>query len=128
MSIFKKFLLEQNMNTIKKEIVYKAQQIYDDWNQEDGIDDIYGSGGICDEIARSIGNIMVDNGYNVKDGWDDEHAFMIAYNKSRAYIVDIPPEVYETGYGYKWKKKKNVKFKPSDVYIEEIPIEDIEEE
>jgi hypothetical protein len=33
------------------------------------------------------------------------------------YDIDIPPEEYETGGGYTWRKIPNVKFTPQQVIV-----------
>jgi hypothetical protein len=54
----------------------------------------------------------VDNG-----GMGDQHVWLIVYDKKRAYEVDIPPSVYESGGGYTWKKQEGVKFSEDDISI-----------
>lgn len=99
-----------------------AQEIYDSWDQNDPDD---GGGGICDEIANQISDIIVSTIPDVQimeGGQDgDDHAFVIAYNDTEAYTVDIPPDVYETGGGYCWQKIPDVQFQPDDVSIDELP-------
>lgn len=87
-----------------------AQEIYDDWDEEDG------SGGICD--------LIVDHWMGLFDQFDvelevgghdgDDHAWLLVDGK---FWVDIDPRTYETGGGYNWKKIEGVKFSPSDVQI-----------
>ncbi len=56
----------------------------------------------------------------------DDHAYLIVYNDSEAYIVDIPPGVYEEGGGYNWQKKPDVTIQASDVIIEPINRKDLD--
>ena len=56
----------------------------------------------------------------------DDHAYLIVYNDVEAYIVDIPPEVYEEGGGYNWQKKPNVTINAEDVGIEPIKRSDLD--
>lgn len=56
----------------------------------------------------------------------DDHAYLIVYNDVEAYIVDIPPGVYEEGGGYNWQKKSNVIITASDVIIESIKRSDLD--
>jgi len=102
-------------------IAKAAQAIYDEWEQEDQCD----LGGICDEIAREVMGIIAQHAHcEVTDGGHDgdDHAWVIAYNKNKAYGVDIPPETYETGGGYCWKKIPNVTFKPTDVHVWDLQL------
>ncbi len=112
----------------REDIINAAQKIYDSWEQdEEGIDEELGSGGICDRISSEIGNILAYAGVDTIDGGQDgdDHAYTIAYNTEKAYIVDIPHGVYETGGGYSWRKIPRVKFSVSDVGIWEIPVSDV---
>jgi len=51
----------------------------------------------------------------------DDHAFIIAYTDDKAWIVDIPPSVYEIGGGYRWQKIEGVVLEEDDILISEIP-------
>ncbi len=114
----------EKINNIKKEIenllplmVKEIQKIYDEWTQDDyGVDEILGTGGICDQISQKTGEILAQHGFDIVEGGmdGDDHAFIIAIKNKTAFIVDIPPYVYETGGGYSWKKRPNVVFSPKD--------------
>lgn len=111
-------------------IAKKAQAIYNDWQQdEEGFDDCYGSGGICDEIADAIVNVLttVDvNCYteNYADrGFNHTSVTAIDYTRREAFEVDIPYTVYEIGSGYNFEKIIDVLIKPEDVYINELDFE-----
>ena len=102
-----------------------AQLIYDQWDQSGEEGDLQsGFGGICDEISRAIGGVIVENipDVDITDGGQegDDHAYLIAYNDTEAFAVDIPPNVYETGGGYSWQKVQSVRFKPNHVLIEPV--------
>lgn len=107
---------------MRQNMAQAAQGIYNQWDQNDPDDSC---GGICDEIANQISSIIVSNIPNVEiteGGQDgDDHAYVIAYNQLEAYSVDIPPNVYETGGGYCWKKILGVIFTAQSVEIDEIP-------
>ena len=51
----------------------------------------------------------------------DEHAYIIVFNDTEAYEVDIPPGVYETGRGYSWKKIEGARIEPENVVINPVP-------
>ena len=114
-------------------MVQEAQKIYDDWEQdEEGMDDAIGSGGICDQIAEAIMGIISMNisGVEVTLGGQDgdEHAWSIAYNHHKEmYGIDIPHQKYETGGGMSWKKIPGVKFELEDIEIWKIDDIDISE-
>lgn len=109
--------------TLAPEFAQVAQREYDSWQQDaDGMDDELGTGGICDKIAEAIGEILAENGFDVVPGGQegDDHSFYIALSEGRAFSVDIPYWIYETGGGYVWKKKKGVVFSPDHVEFIEL--------
>ena len=115
---------------IRNDIVIAAQKILDEWiPDENGIDEVYGSGGACDAINNKIQNIMSRNGFDIIDGGQDgdDHAYTYAVKDNKAFVIDIPPNIYEYGAGYNWTKKPGIILKPDDIYIDQIPIEDVSE-
>jgi hypothetical protein len=105
-----------------------AQQVYESWEQdEEGVDPMLGSGGICDEIARDMGMIMSQAGFDLVDGGADDHAWNIAIMDGKAFSVDIPCRLYESGAWYSWRKKDGVKLTENDVQIHEVPYEDVQD-
>lgn len=117
-----------DFNSLQMLIVDLAQEVLDSWQpDEDGIDDDFGGGGVCDEINRHIQSVLVDAGFEVYEGGQEgsDHAFTYAVKDGKAFYVDIPPYVYETGSGYSWKKLEGVRLKPSDVVINEISLDDL---
>ena len=97
----------------------------DEWNQdEEGFDEEFGSGGICDQISNAIIDIVNSNIPNVNfiDGGQDgdDHAYPVIYDDTKAYIIDIPPYIYEIGGGYVWRKIPNVILTVNNIMIEEI--------
>lgn len=111
--------LRQQLETLRPQIATAAQNIYDQWQGEN--DEEIGAGGICDEIANEVSNIITSEIDDIKlDDWGhegDEHAAIIARRGEEAYLIDIPYSLYETGGGYSWKKIEGVKLEPSDVQI-----------
>ena len=127
-------LYKQLLN-LRPSMVVAAQTIYDEWQQnEEGTDEIFGAGGICSEISNAIGSIIVSNieNINITEGGQDgdDHSWIAAYNDKEAYGVDIPPNIYESGGGYSWKKLNNIIITPDDVIIWklDIPIGDFDNE
>lgn len=123
---------EFNEDEIRKtapKIAKLAQDIYDSWTQDaDGIDEEFGTGGICDAIASEMSGIMSEQGWHVSQGGQegDDHAYIVVTDGKKAYEIDIPPHVYESGGGYSWKKKEGVKFSEDDVAINEVPLEAVD--
>ena len=107
-----------------------AQKEYDAWDQdEDGVDEEFGTGGICDRIAEAFSEVLsrLPNVEIVEGGQDgDDHAYVIALTDTEAVAVDIPPRVYETGGGYSWKKRQGVRFDSSDVVLDPLDRGDFE--
>ena len=110
---------------LRNDLALSAQKVYDDWEQDDeGIDEIYGSGGICDDIADAMCDVINNKTnygcfhlYNEHDC----HTSIYVYDDTtkQIYNVDIPPYVYEKGTGYNWKKINDVSFNVNHIYIDE---------
>lgn len=125
-----KTLLEE-IKSLMPQIISSAQEIYDDWEQNDqGEDSQYGCGGICDSISKAISDVVNSNIRDVEifDGGQDgdDHAFIIVKKDNEAYAIDIPPGFYESGGGYCWVKKRGVTFTPEMVDIYKVHAEDLE--
>jgi hypothetical protein len=116
--------LYQTINNLKKDLVVAAQNVYNKWEQdEEGHDEWYGSGGICDDIAEEMCNVIYrKTNYNCFYLYNeyDCHTSIYVYDRENReiYNVDIPPYVYEQGTAYTWKKIPNVQFFENDVTIE----------
>ena len=112
--------LGQQLSALRPQMASAAQNIYNQWEQVDGMDEEFGGGGICDEVANAISNVILGiEGVETTEGGQDgdDHAYVIAYNQTEAYSVDIPPGVYETGGGYNWTKIPDVVIDASNVSI-----------
>jgi hypothetical protein len=106
-------------------IAAKAQEVYDLWEQDvDGMDDEYGAGGICHDIASAIvgelGELGVENALTVHSAVGENHVFVVALVEDGVYEIDIPPQVYESGGGYVWRKIPGVVFDETSVVIGKI--------
>jgi len=112
--------LETELLQMRGKIVQTAQQIYNEWDQDDN--DLYGGGGICDEICNAIGDVLDAHDINWTEGGHegDDHAYAIAYTDDESFAVDIPAYVYETGGGYSWQKIHDIQILPNDVNIIEV--------
>ena len=109
-----------------------AQKVYDEWEvDEDGLDDVYGGGGICDDIASAMGDVVsraLDDVTVVDGGQDgDDHAFIVVLTDTEAVAVDIPPSVYERGGGFSWEKIPGVRFDSGDVVLDHLRRRDFDD-
>lgn len=122
--------LATRLETLRPDFAREAQKVVDGWEQdEDGEDEELGQGGICDRVANAMAGLAARAISRVKvtDGGHegDDHAFIVVYNAKEAYAVDIAPEVYETGGGYRWRKRKDARIAASDVAIWAVPREHV---
>jgi hypothetical protein len=115
-----------------------AQKVYDQWDQShpDG-DPELGFGGICQDIAAAISDVVSSLGFNagtMSAQCGEQHVWCIAYNEYQdeaegvqyeAYHIDISPYVYETGGGYTWKKIPEVVFDANHISISPMPSTDV---
>jgi hypothetical protein len=131
MNIQKFSLLESNNYSEKllrllarKKILPEIQDVYSNWKQdENGIDVMLGSGGICQDIAEKICSVLIENDIEcttVSQEIDEQHVYTVAKMDDGVYIIDVSPYTYETGGGYNWKKIPNVIFEESDIIIKRI--------
>lgn len=111
-----------NKNVMDK-LVAVAQRQYDAWEQNDeGYDEEMGYGGICHLIADDLAGILSEHGIDcstVSSSWE-QHVYLVGKFKEGVYMIDIPYHVYESGGGFTWKKKKDVKFDDSHVVISRL--------
>lgn len=109
---------------LSAELATAAQSVYDDWFQDDeGIDEVYGGGGICHDIADRMVSVLSDRGVDaisVQAGVGENHVFAVAALSDGVWSVDISPYVYETGGGYVWRKRQGVVFGPEHLDIVKI--------
>lgn len=113
------------LNAHRSQMAKAAQAVYEDWEQdEEGVDDHYGEGGICDDVAGAIAHIVDDLGYSAYTHYCeyDTHTSLYVYNAdvTEICLVDIHPHHYESGYGYKWKKKQDVVITADMVTVEDV--------
>ncbi|TLX15844.1 hypothetical protein [Rhizobium sp. MHM7A] len=98
-----------------------AQGVYDQWEQVDGFDVELGSGGICQDVASAMASRLGESGFEdvlvVSAAVGENHVFVMALLDDGVYQIDISPYHYETGGGYVWEKKPEVKFAPEMVSV-----------
>jgi len=118
------------ITSLKPQLAKSAQSIYDLWEQdEDGIDEMYGGGGICDDIASAMSDVIRDNTHLASGTLYNEydtHTSLYVYDNTAkiCFNVDIAPSRYEKGYGYTWTKKHDVTFTPDMIDIIEVDYDD----
>lgn len=122
--------LIDRIKKLRPQLARAAQGAIDAWDQDDeGLDDELGEGGVCDQVAANLGLVIMEACPDVtiaEGGHDgDEHAWVIAYDDTDAVGVDVPPGVYETGGGYRWKKIKGAVVRPSDVEVWKLNRRDV---
>lgn len=130
------------LKSLKEKMCYAAQKEYDSWNQNEKGEDVeLGVGGLCQDIASAICDVLSENGINcstVSAEIGEQHVWTVAWeNESKynddgekigynAYNIDIPASIYEIGGGYTWKKIKDVVFSPEDILIDRADDETID--
>jgi hypothetical protein len=111
----------QGLEQLAPTMAQAAQQVYNSWTQdEEGLDEELGHGGICQDIAEAMSSVLSANGYDaatVSAQIGEQHVWVIAQTSDGVYEVDIPPSLYETGGGYTWKKIPDVVFDESYIHI-----------
>lgn len=109
--------LRSRLMGLRSRLARAAQRVYDGWDPE-----WYGGGGICDDVADAMSGVIAGSIADVEvdaAGWD--HAFVHVWTDDEAFVVDIPPSIYETGGGYRWEKIEDVRIRPGHVIIDDIP-------
>lgn len=138
MPILLKKLLEstdKSVNDIKHlipQLVKAAQAAYDEWNQDEteGDPDL-GFGGICQNIAEAISDVLNSHGVDAttvdSGGMGEQHVWAVANVSEGVFGVDIDYHRYEVGGGYTWKKRLGVTFDDGDIdiYLMDVNWDDI---
>ena len=116
--------LLDELYAIRDQMAAAAQTVYDEWAQdEEGLDEQFGGGGICDEVQRAIADVISSNiDCELEDGgWEgDDHANLIASRGNESYLVDIPAHTYESGGGMSWRKIPDVTITAGDIIIAQV--------
>ena len=109
-------------NTLRFGLAAVAQVHLDQWRQDaDGFHEVLGHGGICQDIATAMSDLLAEAGcpataelYTEQEGG---HVFVMALFEEGAFMIDIPPRLYETGAGYVWRKRPGVRLCAEDVLM-----------
>lgn len=111
----------KHLKELMPRLAEAAQSELDGWTQdEDGFDEVLGTGGACGLIADAMSNVLAEAGFETArlgTDFDGGHEFLVALCEEGVFTVDIPAGVYETGYGYSWKKRGGVTLSPDDVSL-----------
>lgn len=115
-------LLQHTLERMRPLLCAAAQQVYDEWEQEDGVDVELGTGGICDKISEAMSDVLAGAGFDTQEGGQegDDHSYVIAGKYGFEFMVDIPSHIYEIGGGYKWTKLPDVQFKPHHIFMSRL--------
>lgn len=105
-------------------MVVVAQKVYDEWAQdEEGYDEELGAGGICQDIADDICGVLASEGLDcspVSASVGEQHVWVVVKLEGAdagVWSIDIPPDVYETGGGYTWRKRPGVAFEAAHIVV-----------
>lgn len=108
------------------ELAAAAKRVYDGWDQVDGMDEELGAGGICQDVAGAMAEVLSAKGFDVitvHASVGENHVYLVTLTEDGVFSVDIPPSVYEIGSGYVWEKRSDARFEP-DV-VEFMRLEDV---
>jgi hypothetical protein len=101
-----------------------AAKVHSLWDQDaDGFDEELGAGGICQDVASAMSSVLSEAGIDAMTmhaSVGENHVFLVAPLEDGVYAIDIPPDVYETGGGYVWRKRHDAVFTPNDVQFDRI--------
>ena len=124
--------LGARLRALRPALARAAQKVVDEWAQDDeGVDEEFGTGGACDAVARAMDDVigqkipearLVDGGHE-----GDDHAFLVVLTDDEAYVVDVPASVYETGGGYRWRKRVGARVMADDVVVERVRRSDFDD-
>jgi len=122
--------LIQSIKALRVQLAQAAQGVYNEWEQdEDGYDEIYGGGGICDDVAEAMVNVIHNNtefgAFHLYNEYEC-HTSIYVYDSTtkECYNVDISPYHYENGTAYTWKKIPDVQFIPNMITITPVNYDD----
>lgn len=118
----------KSVNDIKRllpQLVAAAQKEYDEWDQSDPDNDFLSGGGICQEIAGAIADVLSSSGIDAttvdSNGMGEQHVWAVANTEDGVYAIDVPYNQYERGGGYTWHKIPGVIFDESSIDIYKLP-------
>jgi hypothetical protein len=109
-----------DIKALRPELARAAQTVYDDWDESD--EDTYADGGICHFIAEAIVGVLDQHDIDAQtvSSMAEVHVYTVCAVKDGVFVVDVPYSLYETGGGYKWRKRPGVTFDASDVTLDRL--------
>lgn len=115
--------LRSELLALRGRLAEAAQGVVDEWEQDaEGVDEELGTGGPCDRVADAMSLVISEAipEADVEDGGQDgdDHAFLLVGRDGEVFVVDVPPEVYEVGGGYVWRKIPGARIEEADVVVE----------
>lgn len=115
----------KDLTSLLPHLAAAAQAEYDAWQQDDdGMAEELGAGGICHLIADRMVEILSEKGIEAvathSEGIGENHVWVTAQTAEGVVTVDIPPGAYETGGGYVWRKRPGVVLTETDVSVDVI--------
>lgn len=118
--------LRQRLMALRPAIAAAAQKVVDEWQlDEEGLDPELGAGGVCDLVASAIISVVGQlDGVEATCGSQpgEDHEWVVASDGYSAFLIDIPPGVYEVGGGYSWRKIEGAEVASQDVVIEPVDL------
>lgn len=119
-----KYPSSNDLAAVLPDLAASAQSVYDSWDQVDGFDEELGSGGICQDIASAMADVLSEAGVeeivHFHQSVGENHVYLVALLADGVFTIDIPPHVYEDGGGYVWKKKEGVMITAEEVFIDRL--------
>jgi hypothetical protein len=115
-------------NEWKTKAAAAAQEVYDSWQQDaDGDDEVYGGGGICDDVAVAVAEVLIEQNVEAFTHHyeQDNHTVVIAKMNEQTVEVDIPMHLYERGSWYSYRKVPGVTFGPEHITVVPLGDEDV---
>jgi hypothetical protein len=114
-----------DVRALSGELATAAREIHSAWEQDiDGYDEELGHGGICHDIADAMLGVLARNGVehalSFHTTMGENHVYVVALLSDGVYAIDIPPDVYEIGSGYVWRKRHDAVISAGDVVIGKV--------
>lgn len=101
-----------DIQAMSNDLAAAARRVHAEWDQDvDGHDEVFGYGGICQDVATGMVDTLVaagfDNALTVHGTTGENHVWVVALCGDGVYAIDIPPSVYEIGSGFVWRKRRD---------------------
>ena len=114
----------KEIDPIKDELAAAAQNEYDNWIQDEhGYNDELGSGGICHLIADELIDVLYKHNIHrcqTVSSCHEQHVYVVGQFREGIYLIDVPYQYYETGGGFTWKKRPNIKFDADYIHVHRL--------